>query len=350
MSGSQRDLAHVRFISAGAGSGKTYHLTEELKKALFEGRVMPAAVIGTTFTVKAATELHDRVRTRLIRSGRPLLSEQMAQAVIGTVHSVCGRLLRRFAFELGLSPELNVASVEDGARLFNQALDEVLSADRVREMNLRAERLGLVDDQVGTSWQDHVRKIAEETRSNDLDPTTLPTMGRESAIRFLSYFPEATCDDEEREALLAAVQEAIANIDLASDATKTTRDYVSLLRSAAAELRRDNCRWTLWISLSKRSPAKRSENCAIPVRAAASSYDRHLGFHADIRGYIEGVFAIAGEALACFQALKTERGLVDYDDMEQLALRALDDPAVAERLSDEVDLLLVDEFQDTNPM
>ena len=350
MSGSQSDLAHVRFISAGAGSGKTYHLTEGLEQALSDGRAMPAAVIGTTFTVKAATELHDRVRTRLIRSGRPLLSEQMALAVIGTVHSVCGRLLRRFAFELGLSPELNVASVEDGARLFNQALDEVLSADRVREMNLRAERLGLVDDKDGTSWQDHVRKIAEETRSNDIDPTTLPTMGRESAIRFLSYFPEATCDDEAREALLAAVQEAIANIDLASDSTKTTRNYVSQLRSAAAELRRDNCRWTLWISLSKSLAAKRSEFAAMSVRAAAASYDGHSGFHADIRRYIEGVFAIAGEALSRFQSLKTERGLIDYDDMEQLALRALDEPAVAERLSDEVDLLLVDEFQDTNPM
>ena len=350
MSDSQSDLAHVRFISAGAGSGKTYHLTEELEQALSDGRAMPAAVIGTTFTVKAATELHDRVRTRLIRSGRFLLSEQMAQAVIGTVHSVCGRLLGRFAFELGLSPELNVASVEDGARLFNQALDEVLSADRVREMNLCAERLGLVDDQDGTSWQDHVRKIAEETRSNDIDPTTLPTMGREGAIRFLTYFPEATCDDEAREALLAAVQEAIENIDLAYDATKTTRDYVRRLRSAAAELRRDNCRWTLWISLSKSSPAKRSEFTAIPVRAAAASYDGHSGFHADIRRYIEGVFAIAGEALSHFQSLKTERGLVDYADMEQLALRALDDPAVAERLSDEVDLLLIDEFQDTNPM
>ena len=350
MSASQSDLAHVRFISAGAGSGKTYRLTEELEQALSDGRMTPAAVIGTTFTVKAATELHDRVRTRLIRSGRPLLSEQMAQAVIGTVHSVCGRLLGRFAFELGLSPEINVAGVEDGARLFNQALDEVLSADRVRVMNLRAERLGLVDDRDGTGWQDHVRKIAAGTRSNDIDPSALPTMGRESAVRFLSYFPEATCDDEARKALLAAIQEAIANIDLAADATAKTREYVEKLRGAAAELPRDDCPWTLWISLSKRSPARRSEGYAIPVQVAASCYDRHLGFHADIRGYIEGVFAIAGEALACFQDLKTARGLVDYDDMEQLALRALEKPAVVERLSDEVELLLVDEFQDTNPM
>ena len=62
------------------------------------------------------------------------------------------------------------------------------------------------------------------------------------------------------------------------------------------------------------------------------------------------MFAIAGEAVARFQSIKTERGLIDYEDMEQPALRALDVPAVAERLDDELELLLVDEFQDTNPM
>ena len=54
--------------------------------------------------------------------------------------------------------------------------------------------------------------------------------------------------------------------------------------------------------------------------------------------------------LTRFQDIKTERGLIDYNDMEQFALRALDEPAVAERFEDELELLLVDEFQYTNPM
>ena len=350
MSSQRRDFEHVRFISAGAGSGKTYRLTRELEEALSEGRVTPAAVLGTTFTVKAASELQDRVRTRLIRSGRPLLSAQMAQSLIGTVHSVCTRLLGRFAFELGLSPEINVAGVEDSARLFNQALDEVLSANRVHEMNLRAQRLSLVDDRRGTGWQDHVRSVAQEARSNDIDPADLPGMGPESAARFLGYFPEADCGAEAVDVLLGAIDEAIADIDLVTDTTKGSRTYVANLRSAAAELRRIDGKWTLWISLSKWAPTKRSEDAAIPVRAAAACYDRHVDFHADIRKYIEGVFTVAGETLDRFQKLKTARGLVDYPDMEQLMLRALDEPAVAERLSEEVRLLLVDEFQDTNPM
>ena len=350
MSAKAATLSHVRFISAGAGSGKTYRLTQELERSLLGGTVKPAGVIGTTFTVKAASELRDRVRVRLLESGQPLLAEQMAQALIGTVHSVCEQLLMRFAFELGLSPKLNVATTEDGARLFNQALDEVLNADYVRDMNLRATRLGLVDDRNGTSWQDQVKKIADQARSNDIDPISLGAMGAESAAHFLKFFPEATDADEAKEALVAAVRNAIATVNLNTDTTKGTANYVSDLRGAVAEFARDDCPWSLWISLSKKSPTKKSEAAAIPVQAAASRYDRHSGFHADIRAYVKGVFGIAGEALARFQAIKTERGLIDYADMEQLTLRALDDPTIAERLKDELELLLVDEFQDTNPM
>ena len=217
-------------------------------------------------------------------------------------------------------------------------------------MNLLAERLALVDIQGGTNWQRDVRKIAQEARSNDIDPGALPGMGRQSAERYLGYFPEVACGAEAVEALLAAIDDAVESIDPVSDTTKTTRNYVARLRSAASELRRDNCRWTLWISLSKASPAKKSEVAALPVRAAAALYDRHEDFQADVRRYIEGVFAIAGETLARFQDLKTARGLVDYPDMEQLVLHALDEPAVAERLREDLELLLVDEFQDTNPM
>ena len=260
------DLAHVRFISAGAGSGKTRRLTEELERSLREGDVTPAGVLGTTFTVKAASELRDRVRKRLIEGGQPLVADQMSQALVGTVHSVCGRLLTRFAFELGLSPELEVVGVAEGSRLFNQALDEVLSARpyRVREMHDLAARLGLIDPRERTSWEVHVRQIAKEVWNNNIDPAALPAKGRENASRFLDYFPEADCDDEATEDLLAAAERALEGIDLAYDTTKGTRQYVDLLRAAIAELKSDRCPLVRWISLSKKLPTKKSEALAIP--------------------------------------------------------------------------------------
>ncbi|MHC4489962.1 MAG: UvrD-helicase domain-containing protein [Planctomycetota bacterium] len=93
---------NIRFISAGAGSGKTFRLTAELAAALTEERARPDGVIGTTFTNKAANELRERVRQSLIETGKIRLANKMGQALLGTVNSVCGRLLERFAFETGL--------------------------------------------------------------------------------------------------------------------------------------------------------------------------------------------------------------------------------------------------------
>ncbi len=105
----------------------------------------------------------------------------------------------------------------------------------------------------------------------------------------------------------------------------------------------------MWLRLSREDAAKKSDAHAARVRAAAQRYEVNADFHADIRDYTDRVFAIAAAALARFQELKTQRGLIDFTDMEQLTLRALDNDAVVERLGDELELLLVDEFQDTNP-
>ena len=337
------DFSHVTFVSAGAGSGKTWRLTEEVERLLVEDAVDPARIIGTTFTVKAAAELRDRVRDRLIASGRFALAEQSGGALIGTVHSVCERLLRRFAFEQGLSPRLDVASVEDSKRLFDQALDDVLDRTRIRDMNARGARLEL------DPWQGAVKKIADLARDNDLEAAALAAMGRENADALLAFFPAAARDDP-TPAFAAAVEHALSRIDLDRDPTKTTRNYVARLHTAAPRLRRPDCPWSVWMSLGKERPAKASQTLAEPVWTAASQYDTHPRFHADLRSYTEGAFQVAARALERFADLKRRAGLIDFGDMEQLMLRALDDRRVTDRLGDELEVLLVDEFQDTNPM
>ena len=100
--------ARIRFISAGAGSGKTTALAALLHQALAAGHVQPGGVIATTFTNRAASELRERVRSHLIKQGAFALATAMGSARIGTVNSVCGTLLQRFAFEAGLSTEQRV--------------------------------------------------------------------------------------------------------------------------------------------------------------------------------------------------------------------------------------------------
>ena len=68
--GQQNLTSNIHFISAGAGSGKTYSLTRRLEALLSSNAVSPAGVIATTFTKLAAAELRERVRSRLIEEGK----------------------------------------------------------------------------------------------------------------------------------------------------------------------------------------------------------------------------------------------------------------------------------------
>src|SRR5882724_7988336 len=106
--GSRRMSETLRFISAGAGTGKTYRLTQLLHDMLVDGRVRPSGILATTFTKKAAAELRQRVRSHLIKQGQYAHATAIGQARIGTVNSVCGNLLARFAFEAGMPMEQRV--------------------------------------------------------------------------------------------------------------------------------------------------------------------------------------------------------------------------------------------------
>ena len=129
--------ANIHFISAGAGSGKTYALTQKLEELLSTEAVVPAGVIATTFTRLAASELKERVRSKLIESNQLPVANQMEQSLIGTVNSVCGELLKRFAFEAGMPPDQRVLDETQGNSLFFQAMEQALgdAPQLVRQMN-----------------------------------------------------------------------------------------------------------------------------------------------------------------------------------------------------------------------
>ena len=65
---SKNTLRPVSVVTASAGTGKTYDLTSRIKDAIVNGRD-PEKVLASTFTVKAAEELRERARGRLIGDG-----------------------------------------------------------------------------------------------------------------------------------------------------------------------------------------------------------------------------------------------------------------------------------------
>lgn len=333
------------FISAGAGSGKTYRLTAILHEKLQNGSVRPEGVIATTFTKKAASELRERVRLHLLEQGELSLANAIGQARIGTVNSVCGKLLERFAFEAGLATEQQVLEETQATMLVKQAIDDVLDADQVNALWKLANKLGIED------WRKDLATLMGQSRSNDIDQVTVATFGTENAKDLLGYFPKPTNQDLTK-ALLEAVADALPSLaELAEKGgKKNTSEYLSLVRDVQRGLQDDSLGWGQWVKLSNQLPEKAAHGFAAPISTIAARAGEHPALHQDLTAYLETMFGLCSSALSRYADRKRSMGVVDFTDQEQLLLKVLGNPAVAQVLTDELDLLLVDEFQDTSPI
>ena len=335
-------MMNIKFISAGAGSGKTFQLTKLMSERLSQN-VRPEAVIAMTFTKKAADELVERVRQRLIKDEQYIHANSMGQALIGTVNSVCGQILKRYAFEAGLSPQLEVLAEEEQPAIFAHALEHAMTQDDIQTMNVLGKRLGLFE------WKKEIKKIVDLVRANDMQVDDLISHAQQSTKDLLSNFPAVTKSDLTAQ-LQDAINNAINGIKGNKDETVGTKKYLDLLRNAQHRMQQNVLPWSDWVRLANNAPTARSLPFAEPVQEIALRYDAHPDLHKDIKDWTKKLFELAAKALVNYQVFKAERGLMDYVDQEHQVLKLLDIPVVADSISQELDLLLVDEFQDTSPI
>lgn len=344
--------AHIRFISAGAGSGKTYRLTELLLAELQAGRVRPAGVLATTFTKRAATELRERVRGFLISQGEFTRADAVGSARIGTVNSVCGNLLQRFAFEAGLPTELRVLDESRAAQLLREAIDTVIEGHTLSELLQVARRLSLDTDSRGgkTPWQDALGLLVNQARANAIDAKVLRGFGVTNADKLLSHFP-APAQIDLNARLAGALAAAIPGVSksLEDNPQKNTETYLEVLLSAQRDLVQNTLTWAAWNKLTVCGSAK-VKTLAEPVTDTAAMLASHADLHGDLRRYLELMFALAADTLDAYASAKSQIGALDFTDQERLLLDVLDHPFVAGTLGEELDLLMVDEFQDTSPI
>lgn len=342
---------NIKIISAGAGSGKTYRLTQEMVRLMREG-VRASGIIATTFTKKAAAELQERVRVKLLSEGLNEQAEDLTNALVGTVHSLGVKLLQRFAFEAGISPEVAIIAEEDQQILFNQSLATVLTDERVEKMTLLCERLGLSGNDY-FDWRREVRQITEVARANDFSYEVLELSRQRSFESFRIFLGEPAKKSAEafNAELSAMLKTSIERLESNADETLTTKNVVKDLVELERELRlRGELSWRSWAKISKLKPGAKSKDDIAELLDFAKIHEQHPQFQQDIQAFIDQIFELAIAALDEFAAYKKQRGLIDYTDMEALIMDLLRDEQVQAVLREELDLLLVDEFQDTSPM
>jgi ATP-dependent helicase/nuclease subunit A len=305
----------VRSISAGAGTGKTTELTHIIRDSIEKGESRANAIIGTTFTNKAAGELVERVRRELYKTGKIDLAERLAESLLGTVDSVCRRLLTRFAFEAGISPDVQIIAETEAAALQSSAIEDSCSLADIQRIQRLGERL-CQKEGYDLIWKTQIGLIAEKARENAVSPKQLGAMAAQSCRELLSYFPTPAPDGSQLDTALArAIGTAIRKISANNDSTKTTAEYIEFLQDCSRALADKRLIWSQWVKLTKQAPAKASLGEAQPVSRAAQRYENHPRLRADIEEYTTLLFEFAARALTTYQERKEERGLLDFVDL-----------------------------------
>ncbi len=110
-------------VIAGAGSGKTKVLTHKIAYLIEEKEIKPWNILAITFTNKAAKEMQERITN--------LIGEKAAEMWIGTFHSICVRILRRYIDRIGYNSDFVIFDTSDQKTLIKQCIKQLNLDDKI---------------------------------------------------------------------------------------------------------------------------------------------------------------------------------------------------------------------------
>lgn len=362
-------MRNVTYINAGAGSGKTYTLTKILSEKLSEQKngvsvIKPSQVILTTFTELAASEFREKARQRILEAGNLDAAAQMDSAAIGTVHSVGLRFIQKFWYLLDYGAEIQILSERDEDFYMSQSLARIVGERNEKgQLKKRAELDAFrhfrnyfdLSDGYGRPdylfWQRHLKDIVEKMEYYNVDE--VETSIEKSLETVCAIYAGRKFTNEDKEKLLKYLQSYYAYI---KDATTSAADEQRRVIKPLLNHCENAYELTPLFSKMKKPVGGESateQNCPgyaefmdSMQQLLVSSTNREI-----MEPFIKAIFSLAKEWRDDYVAYKKRKHIISYNDMERLFLYLITEKEeVITYIRDNYRLVMVDEFQDSNPI
>ena len=361
-------LGRTLFVEAGAGTGKTTALVQRVTNLVLDHGVGLDHVAAITFTEAAAAELRTRIRVRFeieaeradeagddeaaARCRRAIAEADLA--AISTLHGFASRLLNEFAVAAGLPPRVHVldevssqlAHEERWSRFVDALHDDPANEDllvRAAVLDIALEpryqgqaTLKDVAVELNQSW-DRLGPVAS-ARLGPLGPVDLAPVA--AALAALEGLPDRCSDPDDTlcTTVVERVQPRLRAI-LALDDPLAQLGELRALGTRAWKVGRSGRKGS-WDDVTAARDLVESANEAVAatVAAAADEVLRHL------------LTRIAAEVLAAADDRRRDGGL-EFHDLLVLAGQMLRrSPEARHALHERYTHILLDEFQDTDPL
>ncbi len=348
-------MKNVKYINAGAGSGKTYTLTSELADLVSRGLAEPGQVIMTTFSERAAAEMRTKAKSMLLSRGLADAALQIDYALIGTIHSVAYQLIRKFWFFLGLPPELNVMDEEDQSAYVAQSVSDLPDDSELRFLHHFAREFNVSDGWGNVSydfWMDDLKSIVALSTNYEISDFSASKSASVDFFRRVICLQDCTLPSED--VLSDALKRIIDTWEAYARNKKpniTNEKRIELAKSLLSQVKRRNVAW--YVSFGSQCTGIRGaalDDDVIELIGRCANIYRSPMVFAEVEKYINLIFRLADRWRDNYAAFKAERNILDYDDMEKYLLRLLDTPEVIKEISASYKYLFVDEYQDCSPI
>lgn len=341
-----KTLDRPLFVSAGAGSGKTFTLTRRIVYALSpeSGPFVEHLdqVLAITFTKDAAAEIRDRVRRALIDEGMDEEALTVDDAWISTIHGMCSRILRAHALELGIDPEFTVLTDTD--ELMDQAVEHVLgratAPDAAPELAASLKAL--------YAWY----PMAGEGGSFG-GGTTIKGLVRD-LLELSSQLPGGMDDvrvargQADTSALADAYRAALGASKSSTEKAQAALDAIDAFE-ASGKTMADAARLMMSCTMPRASKAFPKEQVELLKAEAADAF---INIVLACGGpALDALVGLARSVEAEYRALKAAQSALDNNDLLRMAYEALrDSPAIRAAYEGRFKMVMIDEFQDTDQM
>jgi ATP-dependent helicase/nuclease subunit A len=393
---------HSSWITANAGSGKTYILARRVVRLLVDG-ARPEHILCLTYTNAAAAEMRSRILALLAQlwsaegaaraqALAEMLGEvpdaaQLARAVqlyplvldspaggicITTLHGFCQQLLRSFPIEAGLSPHVRLIEDYEANQLKSRTIRRLYGADGAKFPQLVAALMAVTERLTEARLEDLCYHILSQPRR------FLPLLeyDHEAALREAAF---RGVPDSLR--TLEGIDRALV-LELPPDHEAALRDVTEFLcREGSSRFRARAEEWAHWLALPQQERVAGAEHYRaiwltakreplahlLPVRPYGPQHPLTLTLQREQARVLANdqlranyfcreesfhIAVIACGLLELYGSAKENLGLVEYEDIIRKVEALVRDPVllpwVLGRLDYRIDHLLLDEAQDTS--
>ncbi len=366
-------------VSAAAGSGKTGVLARRYAKIIAESltgtqKISEAAsrILVITFTDRAAREMQLRIAAELHKENLIDHSNDLAHAYISTIHSFCARILRENPFESGLHPGFKILTDTEAARLIRScalsALDEALFAPaqhpEIHALICAAMTTPFTsesDNLVPAKLAHEAEKILRNVRGRGLSLTEIGRLAQNRDPASLPIFADAP-DQALTQLVNAASAEGLESLYMAATCARDAvvrPPVVNAPTSGLSEALRLLQQPGIMPHGLNKSEADRSANYRVlniqnllhNTCTVLASAEHTYRIERESAEAIRAILMLAYRIDKDYSALKQDTGALDIEDLQIRCAGMLDrNPGVCSRYRSQFRHILVDEFQDTDPL